>query len=250
LDKTVDFVFSVAGISSFLEVDGLFVVSALGGAQFERPQEFVHSFELLSDGEDLVDDIFDADDSIFAEFLSDQVVVGDGDSLPLDLQEASLIQQVANGFEIRRSVSDVRLDEFEHSEGGSVQSHKRRVVDLFQAQELQDFPRLRIDTVDTSDSNDDGELGFGLDEEVASGASLAPQVDNRSLLIAILSNISLGSFEDRAPQSPTFDFQFLAILLTFGQEFLSAFALLENGLGDGNFFGVGAGLGLFGLRQR
>jgi len=162
---------------------------------------------MLSDSVDLMDKIFDADDAeLSSKLFGDLAIVSDWDTLTFDLQESSLVNQMSNSFEIGRSISNVWLHEFEHSKGGPVYSYEGGIVDLFQTQKLQDFPRLWIDSINTSDADDNGEFGLSLKVEVSSGARLTFKANQGSLFISIFFHISLSSLEDRAPYTSTFFF--------------------------------------------
>jgi len=71
------------------------------------PKEVVGFFEVRSDCVDFVDQIFNADNVVFAEGLSNDFVVGKGNSLLVDLSEASLVDQVRNSLSGGISVTQV-----------------------------------------------------------------------------------------------------------------------------------------------
>ena len=73
-------------------------VSASGSSQFERPQEVVGFLEVVSAAIDFVDQILNAFDVVLAQVLLNHVVVGDGDSLLVDLTIAPLVNQLFDGL--------------------------------------------------------------------------------------------------------------------------------------------------------
>jgi hypothetical protein len=60
------------------------------------PQEGVSLLEVRADSDQLVDEILDSSDTELAEVLFDDVVVMDGESLPIHLGESSLVDQVSH----------------------------------------------------------------------------------------------------------------------------------------------------------
>ena len=57
-----------------------------------------------------MNNVFSADDAVAAELLLDDGVVGDGDALLVNVGKATLVHQLANGLNIRGSVSNVGVD--------------------------------------------------------------------------------------------------------------------------------------------
>jgi len=243
LDKRVDLVLSVSGISSLLKVDRLLLVSSLWRAQLEGPQKLVHLFEVLADNENLVDEVLNAEDASVAQLLGDDAVVGDGNALVVHVHEASLVDELSDGLQIRRSIGDIRLDELEHLLGGTGETDENSVVDLSQSQELQDLSRLGIHSVDTSDTDDYGELGLGLDEEVASRAGLSAEVDERAFLVAVFPHVGFRPLEDGFSSHAAGLFDGLGALELLGLDQRSGLSLLEESFRD-------RGLGFRGLSFR
>ena len=66
LQQEVDLVFPVAVVSTIDEVVVLFLPAAVGGVEFEVPEEVVGLLEVGSHSEDLVDQILHADDAVLA----------------------------------------------------------------------------------------------------------------------------------------------------------------------------------------
>jgi hypothetical protein len=90
------------------------------------------------------------DDAKLAELLLDDGVVGDGDALAVDLGVAALVDELADRLEVDLAVGDVGLDELEHLGRRLGHADKDAVVDLQQAEELQDLFGLGGDLRDTA----------------------------------------------------------------------------------------------------
>lgn len=78
----------------------LLLEAAQRAAELEGPQEVVGDLEVLADGENLVDQILNADDAGLGKLLLDDLVVGKGDALTGDLAETTLVDQLADGLEV------------------------------------------------------------------------------------------------------------------------------------------------------
>lgn len=79
------------------------------------------------------------DNTVLAELLLDDGVVGDGNSLTVDLGVSSLVDELSDSLEVDLSVGDVWADESEHLRGGLGDSDEDTVVDLEESEELQDL---------------------------------------------------------------------------------------------------------------
>ena len=88
-DKLVDELLSVAPVASSLERVSFLWESSSWGSELEWPQEVVGFLEVGTNSGDLVDQILHWDDSVLAQNLFDDCVVGDGDSLLVYLTETS-----------------------------------------------------------------------------------------------------------------------------------------------------------------
>ena len=117
--------------------------------QFERPQKIARLLEIRSHSHNLMHQILHTDDTIIAQLLLDDGVVGESDTLLIDFAVAALIDEVADGFDGGVAVGDVRFDDLEHFGGGLCKADEDAVVDLDEAEELQDFAGLGRDFVDT-----------------------------------------------------------------------------------------------------
>ena len=121
-----------------------------------------------------MDEVLNAVDTLAGELTGNDRVVGEGESLLVDLTVTSLVDELGDGGSGRETVSDERLDNTDHVPGGLVELDEDGVVELSQSKELEDLLRLGGKLVDTSNSNKEGNLRLSLDEEVTSllGSSL------------------------------------------------------------------------------
>jgi len=98
--------------------------------QLEWPQEVGSLLEVWSSGEDLVDQILDGDDSVFSEVFLNEGVVGERDSLSMDLSVTSLVDEFSNGLQVWLSVGNVWLNQLKHLGGSLGELDEDSVVDL------------------------------------------------------------------------------------------------------------------------
>lgn len=104
-------------------------------------------FEVWSNGEDFVDEILNAKNVVFSKRLLDHLVIGEWHALLADLSVATLVNQLANGFEVglaenrstwsTRKVSredepigNIWLDKTEHLLGSPCDLYEDTVVNL------------------------------------------------------------------------------------------------------------------------
>ena len=66
---------------------GLLSPSPSWVVQLEGPQEVGRVFEVWSNGEDLVNQILDTDDSKLAQLALDDIIGGDGSTVTIDLDQ-------------------------------------------------------------------------------------------------------------------------------------------------------------------
>jgi len=104
--------------------------------------------------------------------------------------------------------------------------NKDSVVKLAETQQLQDLANLGADTVDTSDSDDNGDLCFIGNVEGTTVASNAFEANFVGFKTFVLSGVLLGTFEDVSASNPvglgdlsscldSFDLLLLGCLLGF-----------------------------------
>lgn len=194
LDELVDLLSTGTGLATLEEVEelGLGGESAVGAGQLEGPEEVVGALEVGTDGVDLVDEVGDASDAGALEALLDDGVLGDGDALLVELSEAALVDELLDGVAGGVAVGDVGLDEAEHADGGLVELDEGGVVDLAEAEELEDLLGLGADADDTADADDEGDLGLGGDVEATLGLGLAAVGNGGLLLGLVLGLVLLG----------------------------------------------------------
>lgn len=83
--------------ASLMESVSLGYEAASGGGELEGPESSVHFLKVRTNSVDLVDDILGTVDTQMSELLGDEGVVSEGDSGPIDLEVASLVDELANG---------------------------------------------------------------------------------------------------------------------------------------------------------
>lgn len=216
-DESVDVLLTVTVVTTLDEVLELAGVEATGGVgELEGPEEVVGLLEVGADGVDLVDQVLHADNAVLAEVLLDDLVVGEGDTLLVDLAVTALVQELADGLQVGVTVGDVGVDDGQHLLGGLGQADEGTAVDLEQTEQLQDLAGLGSDLVDTAgmlatdstdmqcccdiplDTDNEDQLGLVLNVEVALLAGSAGQADLLTLSIAVLLDVGLSALEDDA----------------------------------------------------
>ena len=118
-------------------------------AQLEWPQKVTSLLEIRPHNNNLMDQILHTNDAKFAQLLFDDLIIGEGYTLFVDLSVAALIDEVADGFDAGVAVGDVGFDYFKHFGGGFGEFDEDAVVDLEEAQELEDLAGFGGDFVDT-----------------------------------------------------------------------------------------------------
>lgn len=134
---------------------------------------------MLAAGSDLVNNILDASHAESAKTAADRVVIGDGNALAADLQEAALVDEFPDSLNVGVAVGDERFHTLQHVQGslGEGRSaakprqsthckatqypHRERshlgeadensVVNLTQTKELQNLSGLGMDAIDTEE---------------------------------------------------------------------------------------------------
>lgn len=221
-DETVDVVLAVTSVTTLDEVLDLAGVEAtVGVGQLEGPQEVVGLLEVGANGVDLVDQVLHADNAVLAEVLLDDLVVGQGLALLVDLTVAALVHELTDALQVGVTVGDVGVDNGQHLLGGLGQADEDTVVDLQQTQQLQDLAGLRSDLVDTLDTDNEHKLGLVRHVEVALLAGDTAKTDLLALSIAVLPDVRLGTLEDGSA--------LLLVGLSFGvSKKLQTFLCLED----------------------
>merc|ERR1712224_1185689 len=149
--------------------------------------------------EDLVDQILNTDDSVLAKLFLDDGIVGEGYTAAFDLAESTLVDKFTYTLQVRVSHGDVWLSDAEHMDGGLVETSEGGIVNLTQTEQLQHLARTWVDTIDTSDSDDQGKLGLGWDVEVSMLLGLTGQTDLIALHDTVLLDVLLSTLEHHLP---------------------------------------------------
>lgn len=87
--------------------------------------------------------------SQFTKGFLNNGVVGESDSLLVDLSVASLVDELADRLKIRVTPSNVGLGNSQHVDCGLVETHERAIVDLTQTQQLEGLAHFRVNSVNT-----------------------------------------------------------------------------------------------------
>lgn len=126
--------------------------------QLEGPQEVAGLLEVRSNSENLVNQILHTDDAVLAKVVFDQLVVGEGNSLLVDLSVTSLVNELSYGLEVGVAKGNVWVDNGQHLLSSSSQSNEDTIVDLDKSEKLEDLSWLGCNLVDTLDSDNEDEL--------------------------------------------------------------------------------------------
>jgi len=197
-DEVVDELLTVAKITTLDEVLELAGTEATGGVgQLEGPEEVAGLLEVGADGVDLVDQVLNADDAELAEIGLDDLVIGEGDALLVNLAVPTLVDELANSLEVGIAIGNKGLDDLEHLRSSLGYLNENTVVDLQEAEQLERLALLRVDLVDTLDTDDEGELGLGGHEERVIALRVALGLDEVAVGLAVLLVIFLGTLEDK-----------------------------------------------------
>merc|ERR1719183_1174095 len=101
LDELIDEVLPVAPVAAplFAEAVALVLEATLRGGKLEGPEEVGSLLEVRANGEDLVDQVFHAENPKLTKVLRDDLVVRERDALLVDLAEAALVHQLLDRLE-------------------------------------------------------------------------------------------------------------------------------------------------------
>lgn len=150
-DEGVDSLLAVAKVTTLDEVLELAGTEATGGvAELEGPQEVGGLLEVGANSEDLVDEILSADDAVLAEAGLNDGVVGQGNTLLLDLSVSALVDELLDGLQVGVTVGDPGLDDLKHLSDGLGDLQEDTVVDLEKTEQLEDLAGLGGHLVDTA----------------------------------------------------------------------------------------------------
>mmetsp|Transcript_53851 Transcript_53851/g.80363 ORF Transcript_53851/g.80363 Transcript_53851/m.80363 type:complete len:247 (+) Transcript_53851:211-951(+) len=193
LDKLVDLFSTGTSFSAFHEVQELCLAreSTLGVAELEGPQEVVRLLEMRSNRDQLVDEICCATDSKLAQTFLDDRVIGDRDALLVELTEATLVDKLLNGRACGVTVGDIGFDQPKHSNGSLVEADECCVVQLAKTEQLHDSLGFGRHSNATTDSNHQGNLWLGGNEESTLGLGFPTGLDGSLLGCCILCGVFL-----------------------------------------------------------
>jgi len=197
LDQSVDVLLSVTKVTTLNKVLELASSETTSWvAELEWPQEVRCLLEVGSDSVDLVDQVFHADNAELAQVVLNQLVVGQSNSLLVDLSVSSLVDQLSDGLQVRVAIGDVWVDDCKHLLRSLGQADEDTVVDLEESEELEDLSWLRGNLVDTLDSDDEDQFWLLLNVEAAVLSGNTGQSNLLAFLVSVLLDVLLGSLED------------------------------------------------------
>ena len=156
LNQLIDELFSVSPISSSLEGMSLVSESSSRSMELEWPQEVIGLLKVRTDCINLIDKIFNTNNSMFSQDLLNDTVRCKRNSLLVDLSVTSLVDQFSDGFSWWVSEGYVGLNSSQEVYWGLVDSDEGSVVQLSQSQKSQDSYWSWIQFVHTSDSHNKG----------------------------------------------------------------------------------------------
>lgn len=164
--------------------------------QLEWPQEVAGLLEVRTDSDDLVDQVVNRDDAELAQVSLNDSVVGQSNSLLVDLTVTSLVNQLSDSGVRWVTVSNVWLDQLQQLGGSLGDLDEDTSVDLVQSQQLHDLSWLWSNLVDTLDSDNEDQLWLGVDVERTVGLGLTLGLDDGSLGVSVLLLVSGVSLQD------------------------------------------------------
>jgi len=174
----------------------LVLPSTQGVAQLEWPQKVVGSFEVRTARVNFMDQILNANNSLLAETVSNDFVVGQRYTLLVHLGIPTLVNELADCLQRRFAIRDVRFDVGEHRHRGKVHFDECCTVELKQAKELQNLLSFGRYAHDPPNAHEQKNLGHILNEVVSIIFSLAFRSNKRSLGISVLFHILLCPLEN------------------------------------------------------
>mmetsp|Transcript_62838 Transcript_62838/g.159081 ORF Transcript_62838/g.159081 Transcript_62838/m.159081 type:complete len:252 (+) Transcript_62838:122-877(+) len=169
------------------------------GGELEGPEEVRGLLEMRADGVDLMDQVLHTINAMTAKFIGYDGIVRDRDALLVHLGKAPLVNELADGLQSGVAISHIGLHELKHLQDGFVHLEKDAVVELPQAEELEDFARLRAHLDDALDPHDEEELRLRLHEEVATEFRLATKIDELLFVGGVLLLVLLRPLLQRLP---------------------------------------------------
>lgn len=114
----------------------------------------------------------------------------------MELGVATLVDELANGLKVGLAIGNVGPNEAEHLLGGLSHADKDTVVDLEEAEKLEDLLGLGGNLGDTLEADDKVDLRLGGDVEVTGLAGLALEADLLLLLGNVLLDVLVSALEN------------------------------------------------------
>jgi len=114
----------------------------------------------------------------------------------INLGESTLVNQFSDALQVGITPSNVWLADTQHVHGSLVQFNEHSIVNLSQSEELKRLSYLRVDLVNTTNSDDKRQLGLRWNVEVTLVASLATHTNFITLLLSVLLHVLLSTLED------------------------------------------------------
>jgi hypothetical protein len=118
--------------------------------ELEGPESVGDLLEVGADGEDLVNDVLNAGNAELAEVGLDELIVGDGQALLVDLEVTALVDKLTDGLQVGVAVGNEGLDDLQHLASGLGEPDEDTVVDLKETEKLEGLALLGVDLVDTA----------------------------------------------------------------------------------------------------
>jgi len=143
-----------------------------------------------------MDQVFHTDDTVLAKVVFDQLIIGESNSLLVNLAISSLVDELSDRLQVGIAVSDIWINNCEHLLSSLSESDKNAVVDLNESEKLKDLARLGCDLVDTLDADNKDQPGLLFNVEAAVLSTQSSKSDLFTLGIAILFDVGLGTLED------------------------------------------------------
>jgi len=197
LDESIDMILTVTEITTLNEMSELACSEPTSWVgKLEWPEEVVDLLEVWSDGDDLVNDIFDADNAILSERFLDDGIIGQWNALFVDFAITALVDELSDGLEIWITISNIWFDNTEHFDSSLGETNKYTIVDLKETKKLKSLALLWVNFVDTFDSDYESKFWFSGNIEGAIGFGNTSETDLLPLCLTIFLNVLLGALED------------------------------------------------------
>jgi len=109
LQQFINLVLSAAEVTTLNEVVDLLSPSTSRSVQFKWPQEVRSVLEVGTNVQDLMNQIFNTNDSKLSEGSFNNVIGGDGSTVAVNLHVSTLVDELTNRLKVRSTPSDIRL---------------------------------------------------------------------------------------------------------------------------------------------